>query len=412
MLKNISSTLLVMVIAMLSSFFVTIILGRTLSFSDFGEFVLLKQIILIGSTIAIFGLDFSYIKVFSNNADAGKKTHLITIIILSLISISFVLMLKIFYGFQLYKLLFIFCCICFGAINLYQAAIYRLKDQFLIAQLFSGGWKIALLLLIGVFLFSGMTIDLQLVYQIFTVSLFFFSTFIIKYFFKTHNVNDRDTNYRNYLTLGLVFWLINSTGLISGGIDKLVVPIIYGSEVLGVFTGVSFIFIISLTMIGSAIGYVIFPKISAGNEINMTKLSFTIFFITLFAIIIFHITGMELVSIVFKWKFDNFIDNKIIFCFTLLGSFQIVHIILHFILSAIGNKKQLIYYWIVSIFFIVITIILLHFLKENYSFNLLKLSLIMLLSQFGKIVSMMVLAWFAYNTRNSIRSNVNLVMPK
>ena len=75
MLKNISSTLLVMVIAMLSSFFVTIILGRTLSFSDFGEFVLLKQIILIGSTIAIFGLDFSYIKVFSNNSDAGKKTH-------------------------------------------------------------------------------------------------------------------------------------------------------------------------------------------------------------------------------------------------------------------------------------------------------------------------------------------------
>ena len=174
MLKNISSTLLVMVIAMLSSFFVTIILGRTLSFSDFGEFVLLKQIILIGSTIAIFGLDFSYIKVFSNNSDAGKKTHLITIIILSLISISFVLMLKIFYGFQLFKLLFIFCCICFGAINLYQAAIYRLKDQFLIAQLFSGGWKIALLLLIGVFLFSGMTIDLQRVYQIFTVSLFFF----------------------------------------------------------------------------------------------------------------------------------------------------------------------------------------------------------------------------------------------
>jgi len=391
MLKNISSTLLVMVIAMLSSFFVTIILGRTLSFSDFGEFVLLKQIILIGSTIAIFGLDFSYIKVFSNNSDAGKKTHLITIIILSLISISFVLMLKIFYGFQFYKLLFIFCCICFGAINLYQAAIYRLKDQFLIAQLLSGGWKIALLLLIGVFLFSGMTIDLQRVYQIFTVSLFFFSSFIIKYFFKTHNVNDRDTNYRNYLTLGLVFWLINSTGLISGGIDKLVVPIIYGSEVLGIFTGVSFIFVISLTMIGSAIGYVIFPKISAGNEINMTKLSFTIFFITLFAIIFFHITGIELVSIVFKGKFDNFIDNKIIFCFTLLGSFQIVHIILHFILSAKGNKKQLIYYWILSIFFIGMFISLLYVLKSDFSFSLLGLSIIILITRFTKIIFMIFL---------------------
>ncbi len=391
MLKNISMTLLVMVIGMLSSFFVTIILGQTLTFSDFGEFVLLKQIILIGSSIAIFGLDFSYIKVFSNNSDAGKKIHLITIIILSLISISFVLMLYIFYGFQLYKSLFIFWCICFGAINLYQAAIYRLKDQFLIAQLFSEGWKVALLLLIGVVLFSGMTIDLQLVYQIFTVSLLFSSSFIIKYFFKTHNVNDRDTNYRNYLTLGLVFWLINSTGLISGGIDKLVVPIIYDSEVLGIFTGVSFIFVISLTMIGSAIGYVIFPKISAGNEINITKLSFAIFFITLFAIIIFHITGMELVSIIFKGKFDNYIDNKIIFCFTLLGSFQIVHIILHFILSAKGNKKQLIYYWILSIFFIGMFISLLYVLKTYFPFSLLSLSIIILITRFTKIIFMIFL---------------------
>lgn len=401
-----------MVIAMLSSFVATIILGQTLSIGDFGEFALLKQIILIGSTIAIFGLDFSYIKVFSNNPDSGKKTHLITMIILSLITILFVFMLKIIYNFQFYKLFYILFCICFGAINLYQAAIYRLKGQFLLAQLFAGGWKIALLLLIGVSLFSEMIIDIQFIYQIFTVSLFIFSSFIVRKFYKTNIANVGNIDYKKYLTLGLIFWLINFTGLLSGGIDKLVIPILFGREALGIFTGTSFIFIISLTMIGSAIGYVIFPKISAGKEINFLKLSSAVFFITSFAIIIYQITGEGLVSILFSEEFDSFIDKKLIFCFTLLGSFQIVHIILHFILSAIGNKKQLIYYWIVSILFIVITIILLHFLKENYSFNLLKLSLIMLLSQFGKIISMMVLVWFAYNTRNSIRRNVNLVKPK
>ena len=392
MIKNIRTTFLVMVIAMLSSFVATIILGQTLSIGDFGEFALLKQIILIGSTIAIFGLDFSYIKVFSNNPNSGKKTHLITMIIISLISILFILMLKIIYDLHLYKLLFIYCCICFGAINLYQAAIYRLKDQFLIAQLFSGGWKIALFLLIGIFLFSGITIDLQLVYQIFTVSLFIFSSFIIRFFFyKTSNATDEDIDYKNYLKLGLIFWLINSTGLISGGIDKLVIPIFFGREILGIFTGVSFIFVISLTMIGSAIGYVIFPKISAGKDINIIKLSFAIFFITLFAIIIFQITGRELVSIIFSEKFDNFIDKKLIFCFTLLGSFQIVHIILHFILSAKGNKKQLIYYWILSLFFIGIFIILLYVLKSEFSFSLLSLSIIILITRFTKIFSMIFL---------------------
>ena len=247
-------------------------------------------------------------------------------------------------------------------------------------------------LLIGIFLFSGITIDLQLVYQIFTVSLFIFSSFIIRFFFyKTSNATDEDIDYKNYLKLGLIFWLINSTGLISGGIDKLVIPIFFGREILGIFTGVSFIFVISLTMIGSAIGYVIFPKISAGKDINIIKLSFAIFFITLFAIIIFQITGRELVSIIFSEKFDNFIDKKLIFCFTLLGSFQIVHIILHFILSAKGNKKQLIYYWILSLFFIGIFIILLYVLKSEFSFSLLSLSIIILITRFTKIFSMIFL---------------------
>ena len=47
MFKNISSTLLVMVITMLSSFVVTIILGQTLSFNDFGEFVKNKIVTII-----------------------------------------------------------------------------------------------------------------------------------------------------------------------------------------------------------------------------------------------------------------------------------------------------------------------------------------------------------------------------
>jgi O-antigen/teichoic acid export membrane protein len=390
-----------MVITMLSSFVVTIILGQTLSFNDFGEFALLKQFILIGPTIAIFGLNYSYIKVFSNNPDSCKKTHLITMIIVSLITILFVLILKIIYNFELYKLLFIYFCIGFSAINMYQAAIYRLKNQFLIAQLFTGGWKVVLLILIGIFIFSEITIDIIVVYQILTVSLFIFSTFIIRYFFKNYNVNNRKTNLKNYLTMGLVFCLINSTGLISGGIDKLVIPIIYDREVLGIFTGVSFIFITSLSMIGSAIGYVIFPKISSGKEINMTKLSLTIICITFFAVIIFQFIGKELVNILFYGKFDNFIDKKLIFCFTLLGFFQIVHIILHFILSAIGGKKQLIYYWILSIISIGMFIILLYTLKPELSLiekvlpsAILNLSLIILITRIVKIISMIFLLKF------------------
>ena len=409
MIKNINGTFLVMVITMLSSFVTTIILGKTLSIEAFGEFALLKQIILVGSSIAIFGLDFSYIKLFSKNHNSSLKLHLITIIIVSLVNCLFMLVLYSIYDFQLYKLLALFLCIYFCAINLYQAAIYRLKGQFILAQLFAEGWKFILLLLIILVIYSGIEISLQLIYQIFTVSAFIFSSYIIRKFYKTINISNENIEYKQYLTLGLIFWLINSTGLIYGGIDKLVIPILFGTEALGVYTGASFVFVISLTMIGSAIGYVIYPLISAGKEINLMKLFLAVIFIILLAMITFQLTGAGLVSILFSGKFDSFINNELIFCFTLLGSFQIVHIILHFILSAIGSKKQLIYYWLLSILFIVITIMLLHFIKADYSFNLFNISFIILLSQFGKIISMIILVKYADNKRNNIAENINYV---
>ena len=161
MIKNINGTFLVMVITMLSSFVATIILGKTLSIEAFGEFALLKQIILVGSSIAIFGLDYSYIKLFSKNHNSSLKLHLITITIITFVSCLFMLVLNSVYDFQLYKLFALFLCIYFCAINLYQAAIYRLKGQFILAQLFAGGWKFILLLLIVLVIYTGIEINMN-----------------------------------------------------------------------------------------------------------------------------------------------------------------------------------------------------------------------------------------------------------
>lgn len=391
MKKNISTTLIVMMVAMASSFAATIILGRMLSASDFGEFTLLKQIILIGSTIAVFGLDYSYIKIFNKDPDSNRATHLISLAVFSTISILFTLALGIIYDIQYQKLLYLGFIILFGSTTLYLAAINRIKRRYFLAQLFVGGWKIVLLLLIGVALFFEIKIGIKIIYQLLLISIFISSSFMINLVFNSKSTAKKDIEIRKYVTYGLIFWLINSTGLISGGIDKLVIPIAFGNDVLGIYAAISFIFTISLTMVGSAIGYVIYPKISAGEEINIREISIIIGAITLTAIIVFRLFGVELVGIAFSGKYDEYLNPTLVYCFTLIGSLQIVHTIMHFIISAQANKKQLLTYWVLSIIFIFVFIMIIYLWKFSVYPVLLYLSVAVILVRTLKILFMVIL---------------------
>ena len=409
MLKNVSNTLVIMIGTMLASFAVTVIAGRTLSVSDFGEFALLKQIILIGSTIAIFGLDYSYIKLFPKWPNADGKTHALTMGILVLLSLIIVSILKITYHFETDKLGYILISICFGAMNLYQAAISRLQGKFIVAQLLAGGWKIALLILIGICVYSNVSINLQVLYPLFSASLFIFSIFMIRHFFSNHNsVNQKNVGIKAYLSFGLIFWLINTSGLISGGIDKLMIPIFFDREILGMYTGSSFLFVISLTMIGSAIGYVIFPNISAGRDINFKKLAFSLFLITLLFMIVFQIVGKELVSILFSGRFDLQLTRKLILCFSVIGSLQIVHTILHFMLSAKLGNSQLLIYWIITLLFIALFVLLLPMAGSISSYIVMDIAIIVIFIRSLKVIAMGVLLW----KNNSDMSDEIRILPE
>lgn len=391
MKKNISTTLFVMMIAMASSFAVTIILGRNLSVNDFGEFALLKQIVLIGSTIAIFGLDYSYIKIFINNQDATKVTHWISMTVVTLLTLTFVIILKFTYSLDYNKLTYIGFSIMFGSINLYLAAIYRLRQQYFKAQMFAAGWKILLLLVLMLAIYNSVVINLLHIYQLLLASLFVYSSFIIKLLFQSSDAKTSNPELKKYLTYGLIFWMINSTGLISGGIDKLVIPIAFGTDVLGIYTAVSFIFTISLTMVGSAIGYVIYPRITAGEDIKAKDITTLLIVISVLALFIFRIFGIELVDVAFSGKYNEFINLTLVYCFTIIGLLQIVHTILHFIISAKGTSRQLIGYWILTLLSIAIFILLLFYGRIPAFSTLINLSIAVITTRTFKIFSMIIM---------------------
>lgn len=380
--------MIVMVVAMLSSFMATLLLGRSLSIEDFGEFTLLRQVILIGATVSVFGLDFSYIKLFPGDDQTDKTPHWITFSIVFFAGIIFSLLMNAIYFRDTEKFLYIAVITIFSGLGLYLAAIKRLEEQFVLAQLLAGGWKILFLIGISIFLIYARPLSIISIYQVLAISVAILSSYFFKYLVQSGSSLSWKPSYRKYLTMGLTFWLINSTGLFAGGIDKLMIPLVYGQEMLGIFAGSSFVFTISLTMIGSAIGYVIFPRISKGLDVNKKSLVQGVTGVAILSIVGFQMLGKVLVHLIFDGKYDEYLTTLLIFFFTLLGIMQIVHIILHYLISATSTQRQLLYYWGLSIGFILLFVLAIILATSFVSSSLLSLVAIILLTRLFKIVAM------------------------
>lgn len=392
MLKKVSKTYIIIAISMLSSFIVTILLGRKLSPLEFGEFSLLKQIIVIGPTIAIFGLDHSYIKLFSKIQNKNDNIHKTTILFAFLISAIISLFIKFIYELSIIKILFVFLSIWFCSLSLYLAANFRVKEKFFIAQLLQSGWKILLLLCILFLLFWRVYIDIDVIYRIIVISVLIPASIIIpKIISKSERRREYNIEIRNYITFGIMFWLINSTGLLFGSIDKLIIPITFNNETLGIYTALSFLFTVSLTMIGSSIGYVIFPTISKGKQVNWKTLFSIIGIIIILSFIVFSVAGEYLVSLMFKGKYDNYNNLFFIFCFTLLGSMQFIHVILHFIIAGKGDRKNLVEYWIYCLSTIVLFLMIVFISNRLIEYDLKIFTLNVLFIWFIKILMMIYL---------------------
>ena len=116
-----------------------------------------------------------------------------------------------------------------------------------------------------------------------------------------------------------------------------------------------------------------------------------IFIITLSSLIIFSLFGEDIVSIMFSGRFDYYINEYLIILFTTIGSLNIVHTILHFILSAHANEKQLLIYWVVTLFNILVFVLFLIIMRSTSYSLLISISIAIIITRFLKIISILIL---------------------
>ena len=145
--------------------------------------------------------------------------------------------------------------------------------------------------------------------------------------------------------------MINVLGLIFAGIDRFIIPYLTTKAVLGTYYAISFIYITGFTMIGSAVGYVIFPYLSKNENMEWKYPAKFILLILSVLFISLLFSGHFITSILFSGKYDVALLYQITTPILVMGVIQCFHTMIHFYIYAKSPKHLLIKYIIFLLFF-------------------------------------------------------------
>lgn len=347
----ISKTFLVLSFSMLCSFVATLHLGEVLSTEDFGFFNLLKRIIPMGAVIILIGFDKSYIKYFSNRAQLKIFKFVFPMILMNAFLVT--ILFNNIYDFDKIAISIYFCLTAFSFI-IFLSSYARFKNQYGTAQFIQAGYKIIFFIIIIYFIQHNAinSIHITNVYQLsFVIPLFY----IFKFLFDENRIK-KSASYQNFkkmLSYGLLFFSVNIFNLIIVNMEGLFIPYYYGQEANGIYSGLSFIYITVFVMIGTSVGYVIFPTLSKKENFNIKRLfTFTLIIIFLFSFF-FTIFGESINKLAFKGKFDAHRTFELDIMFISIGALQFINNLLHWFILGVGNKKNITNYLYIIIFVLV-----------------------------------------------------------
>ena len=338
----ISRTFLVMAFAMLCSFIATLKLGEILTMENFGFFNLLKRIFPMGATIILLGIDKSYIKYFSK-ADKMKILHFVLPMIL-FNSMILTLIIGFLYDFNGYDLS-IFICFVIFSFTLFLTSYARLKNEYATAQFIQAGHKIIFFIsILGIMAYYDIN-SIEII-NIFLIAFLIPFLYFIKYLYdeKSINVYIPAKEFKKIVSFGFLFFLVNILNLMVVNMEGLFIPYYYGQEANGIYSGLSFIYITVFVMIGTSIGYVLFPMLSKKEQINFKSLLFYTSFIVFIISFIFILFGDLINSIAFKGKFDIYRTFKIDLMIILIGALQFINGLFHWCILGLGSKKNIVEY--------------------------------------------------------------------
>ena len=347
---------------MLCSFVATLKLGESLTTEEFGFFNLIKRIFPMGAAIILLGLDKSYIKYFSDNVQLKIFKFIAPMILINSCVITF--FLGFLYNFNGYELS-IFLCLLILSFTFFLSSYARLRDEYGVAQLIQAGHKIIFFFLVFYVLRFFDIISFGVI-NIYLVSFLIPSIYIIKYILDERKLDSSVSfiQFRELVSFGFLFFSVNILNLMIINMEGLFIPYYYGQVANGVYSGLSFIYITVFVMIGTAVGYVLFPMLSKKEKIDINKLAIYSTTGILFILFVFIAFGSSINNIAFKGKFDSYRTLNLDLMIILIGALQFVNGLLHWFILGLGTREDIMNYLKLIISILLIYFILILFISH------------------------------------------------
>ena len=365
---------------MLCSFISTLHLGEILPTEDFGFFNLLKRIIPMGAVIILLGFDKSYIKYFSERTQLKIFKFVFPIILMN--SFLITIIFNNIYEFDEFAISIYFCLVAFSSI-IFLSSYARFKNQYGIAQFIQAGYKVIFFIIVIYFFQNDGMYSISIV-NVYQLSFIIPLIYILKYIFDENSLEKSVSfkNFKDILSYGFLFFLVNIFNLIIVNVEGLFIPYYYGQEANGVYSGISFIYITVFVMVGTSVGYVIFPTLSKKESFNIKRLSIFAFIVLVLFSFLFIIFGDLINDLAFKGRFDNYRTFELDMMFISIGGLQFINNLLHWFILGLANKNNITKYLYTIIYvlfgYIILIVSVAHFGTKN----------------FATIVPVMLISWF------------------
>ena len=321
--RNIGGVSVILIVVRGAAVLSTIILANILSKTDFGEFALLRTLILLIPPLAIWGQDIATARFFSHN-DASffqwtRAFRNVMRIALPLILVGAIVAYLVYQLQQVYLLLIIISGVGY-CIILLLSNLLRSQKRYHTAIILDSGFRLVFFFIIISALVLGV-INKYIAIGGYALCFPAFAIVGICYVYKKIPSGNKPVPRQMHLD-GLWLMLIDASVIIMASVDSLFIPGMLTIEALAIYQAV-IVPVHVFDILGRATKYVLLPEFGAQKQVEFRLYNIAVAVVAIFLLSLFVFGGLIILHILYGTKFDE--GLSVLRIFALVGVLRLFY---------------------------------------------------------------------------------------
>jgi O-antigen/teichoic acid export membrane protein len=304
MVRNIFGVSFFLASAQLFAMLASVLLGRHLSESDFGEFGLMRTLILFIPPLAIWGQDIATARYFSKIDVTNFRWDRAFWKILSISSILLfvgVYVVHLIYQLDVYKLSGLYIATLFFCASLFFSSLFRSQQRYNQAILMYSGFRgLFFFFLLPIFILTNLTKHHAIYSYIGVIVVMGIFNFI--YSFRTLKRGPKPVPYEMHKT-GLLLMGIEASVDVMASLDVLFIPRMLGYDVLGLYAA-SIVPSRIFNILARAAKYVWVPEFGKSKNIPFKKIHLLTAIVSITLLVTVLLLAKPILHLLYNGKYD------------------------------------------------------------------------------------------------------------